>query len=142
MRLRWITGYWRRELAIKKAEMELSEQNHRAEVFALEQSLQQTEAQRDEFKTKAAAMESERDKYKQIADRFTEHQPADICIYCRRPTGEVIKHLPASNMTRDWAWREAYIYKCSNPECGKEYGKPVKPVAQQVAGANPDYRCQ
>jgi uncharacterized coiled-coil protein SlyX len=62
-------------------------------------------------------------------DRFTGEQPADICPYCRRPTGQLINHLLPSNLTRDWAGKEAYIYKCSNPDCGKNYGKQVKPVA-------------
>jgi hypothetical protein len=58
-----------------------------------------------------------------------EVQPADICPYCRRATGQLINHLPTGNLTRDWAGREAYIFKCSNPNCGKNYGKQVKPVA-------------
>ena len=112
-----------------QARLELAEQQHRAEVFALEQSLRVTETERDGLKAQAEAIQAERDKYKQIADRFTEEQPADTCPYCRRPTGQLANHLPPSNLTRDWAGKEAYIYKCSNPECGKTYGKQVKPAA-------------
>lgn len=61
---------------------------------------------------------------------FSSHkevQPADTCLYCRRATGQVIDHLAPGNLTPDWAGREAYIFRCSNPKCGKTYGRQTKP---------------
>lgn len=55
--------------------------------------------------------------------------PADVCLYCRQQTGQIVSHLGPGNLTRDWAGREAYIYKCSNPKCSKSYGREVKPAA-------------
>jgi hypothetical protein len=58
-----------------------------------------------------------------------EVHPADTCIYCRQATGDIVSHLGPGNLTRDWAGREAYIYKCSNPKCGKQYGREIKAAA-------------
>jgi hypothetical protein len=56
-------------------------------------------------------------------------QPADYCPYCRRRTGEFIDYLPARNLTAKWHGIEVSLYKCSKKDCGKDYGKPVKPAA-------------
>jgi hypothetical protein len=55
-------------------------------------------------------------------------QPADFCPYCRRRTGEFVEYLPARNLTAKWHGIETNLYKCSNPDCGKDYGKPIKPA--------------
>ena len=54
---------WRqsRETGLKTAELNLSAQQHRAEVFALEQSLQITESHRDGLKSQLISVEKERD---------------------------------------------------------------------------------
>jgi hypothetical protein len=56
-------------------------------------------------------------------------QPADFCPHCRRRTGEFVEYLPARNLTAKWHGIEVRLYKCSNPKCGKDYGKPVTPAA-------------
>ena len=48
---------WFRSLLEAKSKLELTEQNHRAEIFALEQNLRVTESQRDGFKEQVAAVE-------------------------------------------------------------------------------------
>jgi hypothetical protein len=73
-------------------------------------------------------IEAERDGLKKQLDRFSIGQPADICPFCRRATGQLIDIKPASNLTRTRAGVEAHFFKCSNPDCGKNYDKPAKPA--------------
>ena len=68
-------------------------------------------------------------RFETLKKKSDEVQPADTCLYCRRATGQQIDHLAPGNLTQDWAGREAYIFKCDNPQCGKTYGRQVQPPA-------------
>ena len=57
---KWLGWRQSRETGLKTAQLNLSEQQHRAEVFALEQSLQITESERDGLKAQLASAERER----------------------------------------------------------------------------------
>jgi hypothetical protein len=58
---KWLGWRQSRETGLKTAQLNLSEQQHRAEVFALEQSLQITESDRDGLKMQLVSVEKERD---------------------------------------------------------------------------------
>ena len=53
---KWLTFYHSRELSITKAELALSEQQKRAEIFALDQQAHTLESERDSLKLEIAAM--------------------------------------------------------------------------------------
>ena len=57
---KWLGWRQSRETGLNTAQLNLSEQQHRAEVFALEQSLQITESERDGLKAQLASAERER----------------------------------------------------------------------------------
>ena len=71
---KWLGWRQSRETGLKTAELNLSAQQHRAEVFALEQSLQITESHRDELKSQLISVEKERDiatgKHKESQDEI------------------------------------------------------------------------
>jgi hypothetical protein len=56
---RWIGLRQSRETGLKTAQLNLAEEQHRAEVFALEQSLQITESERDGLKSQLASAHRE-----------------------------------------------------------------------------------
>jgi hypothetical protein len=58
---RWIGFRQSRETGLKTAQLNLSQEQHRAEVFALEQRLQITESNREDLKSQLDLVEKERD---------------------------------------------------------------------------------
>jgi len=58
---KWLGWRQSRETSLKTAQLNLSEEQHRAEVFALEQSLQTTESDRERLKAQLISVEKERD---------------------------------------------------------------------------------
>jgi septal ring factor EnvC (AmiA/AmiB activator) len=65
---KWVTLYHSRELSITKAQLALVEQQKRTEVFLLEQSLHQTETERDGLKATVEAIRTDNDGLKQKLD--------------------------------------------------------------------------
>jgi septal ring factor EnvC (AmiA/AmiB activator) len=65
---KWVTLYHSRELSITKAQLALVEQQKRTEVFLLEQSLHQTETERDDLKATVEAIRTDNDGLKQKLD--------------------------------------------------------------------------
>jgi len=58
---KWLGWRQSRETGLKSAQLSLAEEQHRAEVFALEQRLQITESNRDGLKSQLNLVEKERD---------------------------------------------------------------------------------
>jgi hypothetical protein len=57
--------------------------------------------------------------------QFQTEKLADICPFCRRPTGQLQNMKPIPGL--ELHGLKTGYYKCSNPDCGKSYDKQVKP---------------
>jgi hypothetical protein len=62
------------------------------------------------------------DKAESLLRKFEIQKPADICPFCRRPTGDLVELKPHPDMEHH-GWKVAY-YKCSS--CGKKYDKNIE----------------
>lgn len=110
---RWITEHG--SAAILRQHLEL-----------LKEQMAAKDAKIRELEARQKNIEVERDGYKAIADKYEGQQPGDTCLFCRRPTGQLIQHLGPGNLSAKWAHRETYIFRCCHPTCGMEYSRAVK----------------
>ena len=74
---------------------------------------------------KIGDLESRLQKAESRLRQFETQQPADICPFCRRPTGEIVDLQP-DDFCGEAGFKRAY-YKCSNPSCAKKYDKRIDP---------------
>jgi septal ring factor EnvC (AmiA/AmiB activator) len=90
---------WFRSLLGAKRKLELTEQNHRAEIFALEQNLHVTESERDRFKEQVAAIERDHEVTKQkLGECESACQQLQGIVSARNRQFDMLRSEPSNNI--------------------------------------------
>jgi hypothetical protein len=93
----------------------------------MEKKLALLTSENAELKTKVSAFEIEvRQLRRQLEDFQPVSKPGHLCPHCRRNTGDFIGNKQSHIMQEAMLGLERAYYKCSNPQCKKEFNEEIK----------------
>ena len=99
----------------------------RSHIALLKAQMTALTSENTELKTKVSAFEIEvRQLRRQLEDYQPVSKPGHLCPHCRRNTGNFLGNRESHIVQERMLGLERAYYKCSNPQCQKEFNEEIK----------------